>query len=353
MIRFTWRQIRGQAIGVASALVIVGLVVVITGLRMTSLYHSLLTAGCAPKGCLPPGLILDRSYGPMRSWLSVAALGIPAIIGVFWGAPVVAREFETGTHRLAWTQSITRQRWLAVKLAVLGLASMAAAGLFTLMTTWWLGTYNDTVGPTGGRFVPGQFEVQGIVPAGYAALAFAAAVTAGVLIRRTVPAMAAGLAAFAAIRYALRYWVRPYLASPVTLKLPLTYGGGPAIKGSTSAAGFTVTPTGPPLPGAWVYSARVADAARHAPTQSLLRAACPTRQPLSDACTHGLASRLHNVIVYQPASRFWLFQSYETAICLGIAAALALFCGWWIGHHRSTLRPAAGQARRLTAGVPG
>ena len=61
----------------------------------------------------------------------------PAIIGIFWGAPLVTRELEAGTFRLAWNQSVTRTRWLAVKLGLTGLAAMATAGLLSLMITWW------------------------------------------------------------------------------------------------------------------------------------------------------------------------------------------------------------------------
>ena len=46
----------------------------------------------------------------------------PLLVGLFWGAPVLAREFERGTHRLAWTQSVPRRAWLVVKLGVLGRA---------------------------------------------------------------------------------------------------------------------------------------------------------------------------------------------------------------------------------------
>ena len=68
---------------------------------------------------------------------SSVLLVVPALIGLFWGAPLVARELETGTYRLVWTQGVTRTRWIAIKLAVVGLASMAVAGLFSLMVTWW------------------------------------------------------------------------------------------------------------------------------------------------------------------------------------------------------------------------
>ncbi len=118
---------------------------------------------------------------------------------------------------------------------------------------------------------------QGIVPAGYAAFAFAAAATAGVLIGRTLPAMAAGLAAFAGARLAVRDWVRPHLMAPVRLSLPLNYGGGGGFRG-TGGGGFIPLPGGPPLPGAWVYSIRAVDQASHTPTQKFLHRACPDTQ---------------------------------------------------------------------------
>ena len=48
---------------------------------------------------------------------------VPAVIGIFWGAPMIAREIEAGTYRLVWTQSITRTRWLVSKLGVAGIGS--------------------------------------------------------------------------------------------------------------------------------------------------------------------------------------------------------------------------------------
>ncbi len=61
----------------------------------------------------------------------------PALIGIFWGAPLIARELETGTFRLAWNQSVSRARWTAVKLGLIGFAAVATAGLLSLMIGWW------------------------------------------------------------------------------------------------------------------------------------------------------------------------------------------------------------------------
>jgi ABC-type transport system involved in multi-copper enzyme maturation permease subunit len=41
---------------------------------------------------------------------------LPALIGAFVGAPVLARELETGTFRYAWTQGFGRWRWTLAKL---------------------------------------------------------------------------------------------------------------------------------------------------------------------------------------------------------------------------------------------
>ena len=112
---------------------------------------------------------------------------VPALIGIFWGAPLIARELETGTHRLAFNQSITRTRWLATKLAIIGTATAATAGLLSWAVTAWAHHIDHA---TGNAIRPQFFGARGIVPIGYALFAFALGVTLGMLIRRTVPAMA-------------------------------------------------------------------------------------------------------------------------------------------------------------------
>jgi hypothetical protein len=349
VIRLTWRQFRAQAYLAAGALVIVAAVVAVTGVRLAHLYGSILMTHCGRMGCAGAADVLNNGFFYLRRGLGAAVLIVPALIGLFWGAPLAARDLETGTYRLAWTQSVTRRRWLAVKLAVPGLAAMAAAGLFGLMASWWARPYNLATQFVGGRFAPGQFEIQGIVPAGYAAFAFAAAVAAGVLLRRTLPAMAAGLAVFAGARLAIREWVRPHLIAPVQLSLPLTYGGGIGFRGA-SRGGFTVMPPGPPLPGAWVYSIRTVDKAGHAPTQRFLHRACPDSglPPATaggqDHCLQHLAAKLHGLFIYQPAGRYWLFQACETVIFTGLALLFGLFCLWWIG------RVGSGGRRQLALG---
>ncbi len=137
MIRFAWLQARTQILVAAGGLAIVAIVVALTGPHLHHLYD-VNVAHCATRGdcdiAKPAFLKNDKQ---LMSWFGGVLLVVPAIIGLFWGPPLVARELETGTFRLAWTQSITRSRWFAMKLAVVGAAAMAVAGLLSLMATWW------------------------------------------------------------------------------------------------------------------------------------------------------------------------------------------------------------------------
>jgi hypothetical protein len=198
---------------------------------------------------------LTQGYFTAGKLLGAAGLAVLGLIGMFWGAPLVARELETGTFRLAWTQGVTRTRWLAAKLAIAGAAAMAAGELFTLMVAWWSSPiHKANAGYT--AFTSDSFH-SGVAPAGYAAFAFALGVTAGLLIRRTLPAMAVTLAIFTAVIVAFPIWVRPHLIPPTrtTSALSLT---SLAVTGATSDEHLILTTkTWAVLPGAWVISSQV------------------------------------------------------------------------------------------------
>lgn len=203
MIAFSWRQFRTQATVGIAGLVVVGIVLAVTGPHLVGVYDSAVAACKASGGqgaaCINPVTRTDKG---LQVGASVLVLVVPALIGMFWGAPLIARELETGTFRLAWTQSVSRLRWLVVKLGLVGLASMVAAGLLSLMVTWWASPL-DKVNQN--RFNPSSFALHGFVPAGYALFAFALAATVGLVLRRTVPAMAITLAGFIGVRLGVTY----------------------------------------------------------------------------------------------------------------------------------------------------
>lgn len=230
MTRFAWLQFRMQA-GVAfGALAVLAVVLGMTGPHIAHLYDTTVATCGAHNNCSSVIATFLSSYRLLQDLGNVVIVA-PALIGIFWGAPLVAHELETGTHRLVWTQSVTRTRWFAVKLGLVGVASMAVTGVFSIMITWWSSPF-DRINLT-------QFPVfseRGIAPIGYAAFAFALGVTAGVLIRRTLPAMATALVGFVVARVAVTFLVRPNLEPKVRTTSPLRM---------TSGMGFNQTNGGP------------------------------------------------------------------------------------------------------------
>jgi hypothetical protein len=322
MIRFSWLQFRAQAAVVAGVLAL--LAVAAAGL-------------------------LHRDDGSARLWLGVLVLVAPGLIGMFWGAPLVAREFEDGTFRLAWTQSVTRTRWMAVKLAVAGLASIATAGLLSLIVTWWSGPLDRAAM---NQFA--TFDQRGIAPLGYAAFAFTLGVLAGALIRRTLPAMFVTLAVFVAARVTEFSWLRPRLLHPVLLNLalnPQSTGYGQAGTLSVLFGSPTLMPNPPDLPNTWITSLTIVNAHGEVLTTGELNSACPgigqgrggggggglshTRAPQAvvnrmQECVAKIGTTYHEAVTYQPAGHYWPLQWYELAIFLSAALALAAACLWRI-----------------------
>lgn len=346
MIRLAWRQFRTQAAVALAALAALAILLAITGPHLAHLYDTSGIATCKARGDCDA---LDSSflshYRLLHTLLDPFLLAVPALLGIFWGAPLVARELETGTYRLIWTQSVTRTRWLAVKIALIGLTSIAVAGLFSLMITWWSSPLDRV---TMNRFTPGAFDERGIVAIGYAAFAFALGLTAGTIIRRTVPAIATTLAGFVGARLAMTYWIRPDLMTPTHTSAG--FGAASNLGFEVDGASGVTFVAGPPhIPNSWVYSARIVDKAGHAANNlhAFLLKACPNiaappgtapagarvgpGDPAAfDACVRKLSAKFHEAVTYQPASRYWTFQSYETAIFLALALILCGINFWWI-----------------------
>src|SRR3954469_7869239 len=212
MTRFAWLQTRTQTLAVLGVLAVLVVVAGVTGVHMSHLYASLV-AHCEARGNCDIAIsdfLAHESF--LQSALDLLLLLFPAIIGTFWGAPLLSRELETGTHRLAWTQSVSRRRWVLTRLAILGLATVVLTGVLTLTVTWW---YRSVDATQSSQYA--FFDRRDVVPIGYALFAFAVGALAGSVLRRTVPAMAATIAVFAAARVAVASWVRPHLLPPLHL----------------------------------------------------------------------------------------------------------------------------------------
>jgi hypothetical protein len=352
MIWLTWRQFRPQAVIAAGALAVFAILLAVTGPDLASRYAASGITGChGGTPCATAAVhflsqLAGTSTYPIVYLLGVALILVtPAIIGIFWGAPLIAREFEARTFALAWNQSTTRTQWLAVKLTLIGLAAMAVTEALSLMYAWWadpIGKARDLAASTpdlskpftGGRLSSWIFATHGITPLGYAAFAFALGTAAGALIRRTVPAMAITLAIFAAVQVVMPLWVRPHLVSPAR-----TVVSGPSFFESAGlSVGTLEATTVPGRPDAWILSSGAVNAAGR--PVSVIPAACNSpsvvgkgASPNAGAC---MARRgIREDITYQPTSRYWAFQLIETGIFMVLALALSGFCFWWLGRRRT------------------
>jgi hypothetical protein len=335
MIWLTWRQFRTQAViaGVVLAAAVVALAV--NAREIAHLYTDSGAGSCPATGdCAAlDSFTSSITHGaPAVLFVLGSALLylVPPLIGVFWGAPLVARELEAGTHRLVWNQSITRDRWLGTKLAVLGGGSMVFAGALSAVV-WWSSRHVD--GTAVHRIGPLLFGARGIVPIGYAAFAFVLGMTAGIIIRRTVPAMAATLAVYVGAIGAMTLWGRAHLipAAHVVKALDLTkiLGFGVSENGQRM-----LVETDPSLPGAWVLQNRTVTATGHEFVGPGNPQACG-RESSPKACVEWVRSLgLRQDVTYHPASHFWPLQWAEAGVFLVLAGLLVGFGFWWL--HRRT-----------------
>ena len=313
MTWLVWRQHRAQFCMGAALLAALAVLLLITGLQMAAQYHSAIAACAAAHSCanLASSLFLgSHAVG----FLVIMTLGAPVLAGLFWGAPLVAAELETGTSQFAWMQSVTRRRWLAVKAGWLLLAATVWGGVISALVTWWSGPDNALHLD---QFKPGRFDIMGLVPVAYALFAMALGIAAGTLPRRTLPAMAVTLAGFIAVRAVIALWLRPHYTSAVTVTYNL-------LRGYTPAGSYWQLGQGVPDPNGHLVPQPNGPAASGIPMGYLPASCAPPdggATKVAPSCAQALA-RFHGFVTYQPASRYWTFQGIETGIFVLLAAIL-------------------------------
>ena len=348
MTRFAWLQSRTQTLTVLAALAAVALAAAITGVQLSHLYNSLV-AHCQ-SGCdLATNQFLSHDHF-MDHALDLLAQVTPALLGIFWGAPLVTRELENGTYRLAWTQTVTRSRWLVTKLGLVGLATVTVASLLTLTISWWYRAL-DVVGTN--QYA--VFDRRDLAPIGYAAFAFAAGALIGAIIRRTLPAMATTLAVFVFVRIATTLWVRPHLLSPLHKTVSLLSADNFGFE-SSNGSSLTLVARGSAPANAWTLSSRLVTNSGQplspAANTAFLHQYCPTiglppagppghvvAQAVDptkfEACRDQATHLFRLALTYQPAGRYWPLQWVETATFLVLALAAAAACYWWVTRRTS------------------
>jgi hypothetical protein len=300
-----WRQHRLQAAVVLLALAALALLMLPTGLRMHDVLNASGLGDCVSEHgpASPVCNALDQAFSDRFSSLeslSAALLFVPLFAGMFLGAPLVARELEHGTHRLVWTQGVTRLRWALAKIGFVTVAAVAVGSGFAVLLGWWIEPLNAV---NGNRLEPGFFDMQGAAPAAYTVFAVALGVLVSTYVRSVLPALALTAGAFIAARIVVLFWARERFLSPVRVTEPVVAG-----REVSSQDG-------------WILSTSLYDAEGNllSPAQSICLRGDET---CADKFGSGPLEGAYNVVEYHPLDRFWTFQLIESGVFAGAAVLL-------------------------------
>ena len=311
----TWRQHRFALTGVATLLGALALYLWLAGLQLHHAYAA--ATACRPASsiaCVNAITDFTSGYNLPAQIIPSLLQAVPALIGAFLGAPVLARELETGTFRYAWTQGFGRWRWTLAKLLPLAVVVAAAAGVFSLLFSWY---YQPFIAD--GRFsrlASVVFDLRGVAFAAWTLVAFAIGGLAGILIRRVVPAITATLAAYTGLAFVVGMFLRQHYLTPLVTSNP----NMPASALITSNWG--------------TKGGKVAFAGR--PPINLLQQFCPPSavgpgKPSSGALAQCLSQHGYTLWTsYQPASRFWPFQWIEGGWLLVLSVLLIAVTVWLV-----------------------
>lgn len=327
MLWLTWRQHRAELAGAALLLAAVAVPLVVSGLDMRDMFHTTGVPSCLANRASNPacGEIVDGFFGTYMDFGSAFTwvLLLPAVAGVFIGAPLLGREFEYGTWKLAFTQTVTRTRWLTMKLILVSLGVAVVAVGFAALFTWW----RAPLDAVDGRLRTNAFIVTWPSLSAVTLFAFAVGAFAGALLRRTVVAMVVTLVGYVAVRFPVEEYLRPHYQTP---KLRIMDAG--------------VDPGGALGRGVdWVVQNGLIERSGRrlslAEEYGLMRQVYGNNQAL-----HGLDSPYERYLLehgirrfdeYHPNGSFWTFQLIEAGLFAGLAVVL-LAATIWVVRRRTT-----------------
>jgi hypothetical protein len=306
----TWRQHRLQLYIGLVFLGVLAFVALVSGLPVRSAYHREALSSCLPpttrSGC---DLIVRHFQAQFTDGLRIVRYLVffPALVGVFVGAPLLAREYEQGTFRLAWTQAVTRRRWLLSKTTLLGAAAVLSGIALSAVAMWWRHPF-DTLE---GRISPSGFDVEGLVVPAYVLFALAVGIFAGALLRHSVPAMCAALGFFVGVRLLVAKFVRPHYVAP---KHETAAGLAPSAHGHD-----------------WVLNNTLVDAVGRRITTGREEVAILHAQHAGiPAPDYLLSLGWRRALTFQPGDRFWTFQAIEATGFIVLAIALVIASVWLV-----------------------
>lgn len=349
----TWRQHRKQFMVAGIFLVLFAAFMIPTGLNFWHTYQHALTTCKTTDTCnqLPGDLLQSNIDGLLLHLVRVAIMFLPILLGLFWGVPLLSKEYVEGTNKLVWTQSISRRKWLSVKLVWVIVAAAITAGAFAALDTWWYRTANVL---NLDRFNSVAFSSQGIVPVAYAIFAVALGIMFGAWFKRTMVALGVTVVVLIATMLVIvPNFIRPQYESPVSYKMSLT--GNVKINGvptnannplSNSAALVVsqTTVSSQNLPLDWanppkqcvvtsppgfnaIPSGHTKAVAAPGPNGGEALASQNGGPTINLNCLQTLGYTMETK--YQPSYRYWDFQRIETALYLA-ASIIPISVTYWL-----------------------
>jgi ABC-2 family transporter protein len=313
-----WRRYRPAVVTTAALLGLVALYVLIRGSQMRHAYAAV--QGCTPQTAANCEFAADQFHD---TYGSVGLVGgivvfVPGLIGAFAGAPLLARELETGTFRYVWTQGVGRMRWLIALLVAGTLGAVAIGAALGALVTW----YNQPLVDSGflQRQQPSIFPVTGIAVAGWALLGYSIGVASGALIRRVLPALATTLIIWSGVAFAASYAREHDYEAPLVSRRPRiadhdlqiqqwwTHGGARADRAELNHVLQAIgAPTG-------------------AGGDVVIKPGGPGIDPVNYLLQHGYTEWTS----YQPDSRYWTFQTIELAWLVTVSLLLLAATLWLV-----------------------
>jgi hypothetical protein len=304
----SWRLQRTETLIALGILALLAVFLVPTGIQMANAYHQDGLAACLTAN---PGPTCGNQLGDFRQrfqslidlsdWFTL----VPGLVGVLLAAPFIL-DLERGTYRLAWTQSITRGRWLVSKLGLaVAAAALAALGLILLMSWWRAPTVHID-----GRLDSGNYDATGTVMIGYTLFALGLALALGAIWRRSAVSLMVAFIGYFAARLFVDFSLRDHLVAP----LKATYKG-------------TLQPN-------FLLNAHVLSSTATINGHQAFRDGGIAIGPKDKFAAPDLSNVIFHV-VYQPAAHYWPLQLTETGLFVGLAAILILFAAWWTSERSS------------------
>ena len=320
MTWLVWRQHRWDIVSALAILVAVGgAILLVTTLSSNLLSEIERACSSGAADCTNLRITYEARYGHFQTPLLAAGVTLPALIGLFIGAPLVARDLEQDTHLLVWTQGTTRRRWFIVMVALLAVGTVLEMSLLASAFAIWLAAEQPI---TNSWY---QFDVGPVIVA-YSIFAFALGIAMGSAIQRVLPAMAATLVGFIAVRVAIAVFARPTFLPPLIWEVGRT--------GTDDNAWLIGTQQHVDLAGHAVSDTQFTDAvAQCSPAGPSLTPPGIGPKPTGGGTFLADCLRDHGIVViqsYQPGSRFWVFQGIEAAIFLALAIVLLAVAYWLV-----------------------